>query len=45
MDDSLASIASCINRAHKETAHVVIVLENMVRGSPSLIQVEWRDVD
>ncbi|KAI0934928.1 hypothetical protein AcV5_006613 [Taiwanofungus camphoratus] len=35
MDDSLASIASCINRAHKETAHVVIVLENMARGTSS----------
>ncbi|KAI0929317.1 hypothetical protein AcW1_006294 [Taiwanofungus camphoratus] len=36
MDDSLASIASCINRAHKETAHVVIVLENMA-GSGNVV--------
>lgn len=31
IEESLALIAECINRAHKETANVVIVLENMVR--------------
>ncbi|RPD67489.1 AP endonuclease [Lentinus tigrinus ALCF2SS1-7] len=30
-EQSLALIAECINRAHKETESVVIVLENMVR--------------
>ena len=31
-EESLALIASCINRAHKETEIVVVVLENMVRS-------------
>ncbi|RDX47718.1 AP endonuclease [Lentinus brumalis] len=31
LEESIALIAECINRAHKETEHVVIVLENMVR--------------
>ncbi|KAH9939351.1 AP endonuclease [Epithele typhae] len=30
LEDALARIASCINRAHKETQSVVVVLENMV---------------
>ena len=30
LEQSMAFIAECINRAHKETEYVVIVLENMV---------------
>ena len=30
MEESLARIADCINRAHQETESVIIVLENMV---------------
>jgi len=30
VEESLALIADCINRAHEETFNVVIVLENMV---------------
>ena len=30
MEESIAFIAECINRAHEETESVVIVLENMV---------------
>ena len=30
LEQSMAFIAECINRAHKETQHAIIVLENMV---------------
>lgn len=31
LETSLGLIAECINRAHKETHRVIVVLENMVR--------------
>ena len=34
LEESVGHIASCINRAHKETDNVVVVIENMVRPSP-----------
>ena len=38
MDESIALVADCINRAHKATKGVVIVIENMV--SLHLLQSE-----
>ncbi|KAL6301648.1 xylose isomerase-like protein [Sparassis latifolia] len=35
-EDSLSLVAACVNRAHKETANVVIVLENMA-GSGNVL--------
>ena len=34
-------IEECINRAHKATEHVVIVLENMVRHALPLYGLSW----
>ena len=36
-EESISYVAQCINRAHKETESVVIVIENMVRQDFRLI--------